>query len=97
AVLLAFNRDRTLQTFQNNHAHPPRAPIRKFRTSQRRILTGHAETVGLVAGLTVRRENFLAAIVRRKLDLLAGRSAGYCFLRRRRRAHWVESATGEIS
>ena len=31
----------------------------KLRTSQRRILTGHAETVGLMAGLTIRCENLL--------------------------------------
>src|SRR5438874_13741403 len=88
AVLLAFNRDRALQTFEHDHAHSPRAPVRKFGTSERWILAGHAKTVGLVTSLTISRKNFLASIARRKFSLLAAaRSHCHCFLRRWWRTH----------
>src|SRR5258705_9288762 len=97
-VLLALNRDRTLQALENNHCRPARAADCKFRASQRRILAGHAKTVGLVTRLTIGRKNLLASIARRKFSLLAAaRSSCHCFLRRGRRTHRVESAGDEIS
>src|SRR4029078_2782238 len=96
--LLAFNCDRALQTFEHDHAHSPRAPIRKFGTGEWRILAGHAKTVGLVAGLTICRKNLFAWVVRRKFSLLAAAwSACDCFLRRGRRTHWIQAAGDEIS
>src|SRR4029453_4539950 len=98
AVLLALNRDRALQTFQNNHRRPPRAAGRKLGTSKRWILAGHAKTVSLVTGLTISRKNLLASIARRKFSLLAAaRSSCHCFLRRGRRTHRIESPPGGIS
>src|SRR5262249_42827670 len=98
AVLLAFNCDRALQAFEHNHAHPPRAPIRKFRTSKRRILARYPKTVSLMTGLTISRENLLTSVARREFSLLAGgRSSCDCFLRSRRRTHRIKSAADEIS
>src|SRR5439155_26464647 len=65
AKLLAFDGDWPLQTLEDNHARPTRAAGCKFRASKWRILTGHAETIGLMTGLTVRRENLFAAVARR--------------------------------
>src|SRR5262249_54292976 len=89
---------RTLQALEHNHAHSPRAPVRKFRAGERRILAGHAESSRLMAGLAICRKNFFAAVARGKFSLLAAsRSARNCFLRCWRRTHRVESAAGEIS
>src|SRR6266403_950100 len=63
AVFLAFDRDWTLQTFHNDLRRPARPARCKLRTRERRILTRHAEPVGLMAGLTIRRENLFAAIM----------------------------------
>src|SRR5512143_1859821 len=57
AVLLALNRDWALQTLQHDHRRPPRSTGRKFRGSERWILAGHAKTVGLMTGLTIRCKN----------------------------------------
>src|SRR6266487_4939921 len=70
AELLSFNRDWTLQTLENNHGRSTRAAGCKFRTGQRRILTGDAEAVGLMTSLTVRRENLFTAVAWRKFGLL---------------------------
>src|SRR5439155_376213 len=98
AVLLAFNFNRALQTFEYYHAHASRAASCKFGTGKRRILTRHALTIGLMTGLTIRRENLLAAIVGRYFRrLLAASRTRHCFLCRRRRAHRVEPATAEVA
>src|SRR5436190_20714017 len=48
--------------------------------------------------LTIGRKNLFAPVAWRKFSLLAAAgSASYCFLRRGRRAHRIESAAGEIS
>src|SRR5437763_14586824 len=57
AEFLAFDRDRTLQTLEDNHGRSTRASGCKLRTGQRRILTGDAEAVGLMTSLTIRSEN----------------------------------------
>src|SRR5213082_2112527 len=70
AEFLSFDRDRTLQTFEDNHGGPARAASCKLRTGQWRILSRYAETVGLMTGLTIGRENLFAPIARRKFCLL---------------------------
>src|SRR6266403_142653 len=64
AKFLTFDGDWTLQTFHNDLRRPARPARCKLRASERRILTRHAEPVGLMAGLTIRRENLFAAIMR---------------------------------
>src|SRR5438046_1923910 len=70
AEFLSFDRDRTLQTFEDNHGRPTRAAGCKLRAGQWRILSRYAKTVSLMTGLTVRRENLFAAVPRRKFCLL---------------------------
>src|SRR5438445_7647830 len=60
AEFLAFDCDRALQTLEDDHGRPTRAPGCKLRAGKRRILTGDADTVGLMTSLTVRRENLFA-------------------------------------
>src|SRR6267143_473878 len=64
AELLPFDSDRPLQTLQHDHSGTARTASGKFRAGQRRILTGNAETVGLMTGLAVGRINLFAAIAR---------------------------------
>src|SRR5438093_10452987 len=53
AELLPFNSDWTLQTFEDNHGRTSGAAGCKLRTGQRRILTGHTKTVGLMTSLAI--------------------------------------------
>src|SRR5712692_1406387 len=98
AEFLAFDGDRALQTLEDNHGRPSRPTGCKLRTSKRRILTRDTKTVGLMTGLTVRREDLFSAVTRRKLCLLfaTARSSG-SFLCRWRSAERVEAITGKIS
>src|SRR6266566_6149729 len=98
AEFLALHGDWTLQTLEDNHGGPPRTAGCKFRTCQWRILTGHAETIGLMTGLTIGRENLLAAIARRKFcDLLCAlRSSGF-FRNARCATKRVKSVTAKVS
>src|SRR2546430_4018259 len=70
AEFLPLHRDRTLQTFENDHRRSLRTASREFRAGQRRILSGNTETVRLVASLAVGRGNHFAAVAPRKLSLL---------------------------
>src|SRR5437762_13758030 len=70
AEFLSFDRDRTLQTFEDNHGRPTRAASCKLRAGQWRILSRYAETVGLMTGLTTGRANLFAPIAPRKFCLL---------------------------
>src|SRR6266478_10226797 len=97
AELLAFDRDRSLQTLKNDHRRSLRTARGKFRTRQRRILTGNTETVGLMTRLTVGRENLFAAVARRKFSLLLLSLRSATFFGRRRSAERIESVTGKIS
>src|SRR5436309_8533257 len=82
AEFLSFDRDRTLQTFEDNHGRPTRAASCKLRTGQWRILSRYAETVGLMTGLTISRENLFAPVARRKFrDLLCALGSGNFFHR----------------
>src|SRR2546430_15252692 len=69
AEFLSFDRARTLQTFEANHGRPTRAASCNLRAGQWRILSRYAETVGLMTGLTISRENLFAPIARRKFCL----------------------------
>src|SRR6202011_1521674 len=98
AEFLPFDGDRPLQTLEHDHGGTARTAGRKFRAGQRRILTGDAETVGLMTSLTIGRENLLAAIARRKFRLLfatAGTSG--TFFRRWRTAHRIQTIAAEVS
>src|SRR5437867_13197914 len=64
AVLLAFNFDRALQTFEDNHSRATRAACCKLCTRKRWILAAHTEAVGLMTGLTLRCETRAPTIVR---------------------------------
>ena len=64
AELLTFYRDRSLQTFENDHGRSLRSASSKFGSGQWRILAGNTKPVRLMTGLTVRRENLFAAIAR---------------------------------
>src|SRR5207244_250489 len=89
AELLALHGDRTLQTLQDDHGGATRTAVGNFRTGQRRIsLTLRPESGCLVADLTIRRENFLAALHRRKLGglLLPATTRTAALLRRRHTA-----------
>src|SRR5437870_12071016 len=98
AKLLAFDGHWALQTLQDNHGRAARPAGCKLRTRKRRILTGNAQTVGLVTGLTVRRENLFAAVARRKFCLLfATARTGGAFFCWRRAAEWIKTVTTEIS
>src|SRR5882762_8910361 len=97
AELLTFDRDRSLQTFKNDHRRSLRSARGKFRTRQRRILTGNTETVGLMTRLTVGRENLFAAVARRKFSLLLLSLRSATFFGWRRSAHRIKSIAGKIS
>ena len=98
AEFLAFYRDWALQTLKDNHRRPTRAASCKFRASQRRILTGHAQTVGLMTCLAVGCENLFAAIARRKFRrlLCALRSSSF-FHHLWLAAVWVQRLAAKIS
>src|SRR5207247_2608375 len=98
AIMLAFNLNWSLQTFEHDHGHSSRAAGGKLRPGQRRILARHTEAICLMAGLTICSKNFFAPIARGQFNLLpSAGTACNCFLWRRRRAHWIESAVYEIS
>src|SRR6266436_8480405 len=97
AEFLAFNRDRSLQTFENDHCRSLRTASRKFRAGQRRILSGNTETVRLVASLAVGRENLFASVAGRKFSLLLLSLRSATFFGRWRSAERIESVTGKIS
>src|SRR5947209_6906105 len=65
AKFLAFDGDRALQTLEDDHGRPTRTTGCKLRAGKRRVLTGDADTVGLMTSLAVGRENLFAAVVRR--------------------------------
>ena len=95
---LTLDSDWTLQAVEDDHRRPTRSARCKLRTSERRILTGNAETVGLMTGLAVCREDLFATIVRRKFRLLFTRArANDAFLCRRRTTHRIETVSGKVS
>src|SRR5438876_9866391 len=96
AEFLAFHRDRPLQTLKNDHRRSLRTPSGKFRAGQRRILTGNTETIGLMTGLTVGRENLFAAVARRKFSLLLLSLRSATFFGRRRWGRRSCSGPGTI-
>src|SRR6266536_6430834 len=79
AKFLALHGDWALQTLEDNHGRPSRSAGCKLRASERRILTGHAQAIGLMTCLAIGRKNLFAAIARRKCcDLLCAlRSSGF--------------------
>src|SRR5205807_8820457 len=97
AVLLPFHFHRSLQTFEDDHRHAMRTAVGKFRSSERRILSRNALAVCLMAGLTIRSENFFAAIKRslRRFWSSARSATRPCLLR------WdvsdVQTVSGKIS
>src|SRR6266478_6277919 len=97
AEFLPLHRDRTLQTFENDHRRSLRTASGKFRAGQRRILSGNTETVRLVASLAVGRENLFAAVARRKFSLLLLSLRSATFFRWRRSAHRIKAVAGKIS
>ena len=97
AEFLAFDRDRALQTLKNDHRRSLRPASGEFRAGQRRILTGNTETIGLMTGLTVGRENLFAAVARRKFSLLLLSLRSATFFCRRRSAHRIKSVAGKTS
>src|SRR6266567_2192839 len=98
AEFLAFNCDWALQPFEDNHRRTTRPAGCKLRAGQRRILPGHAKTVGLVTCLAIGRENLFAAIARRKFRrlLCALRSSSF-FHHLWLAAVWVQRLPAEVS
>src|SRR6266566_5642549 len=98
AEFLAFHGDRTLQTLEDNHGRPSRSAGCKLRARQRRILTSHAQTVGLMTCLAIGRKNLLATVPRRKFCglLCALRSTGF-FRNARCATEGVKSVTAKVS
>src|SRR5206468_375943 len=95
---LAFDGDRALQTFKDNHGRPARAAGCKLRTSQWWILTWHAKAGGLMTCLTIGGKNLFAAIARRKFrDLLCALRSRNFFHRLRLAAVRVERVTAKVS
>src|SRR5438034_3823134 len=98
AEFLAFDRDWTLQTLHDNHRRPTRTAGCKFRARERRILTCHAQTVGLMAGLTIGGKNLFAAIARGEFrDLLCALRSASFFHRLWLAAVRVERVAAEVS
>src|SRR5438132_3515289 len=96
---LAFDGDWTLQPLEHNHGRSLRTAGCKLRTSKRRILAGHAETVRLMTGLAVRGENLFPAIVRRQYGslLTAGGTTRRGFFCWRRTTEWIKSIAAKVS
>src|SRR4029077_3548577 len=98
AEFLALYGHWTLQTLHDNHRRAARAASCKFRTAQGRILSCHAETVGLVTCLAIGRKNLLAPIMRRKFRrLFCALRSGNFFHRGRFTAIWVKRFAAKIS